>query len=178
MTESDTPSLVFRNTSFTMRQRFTPERACSTRTRMRANFRFVRFSAAVSSPRGGFFFRLVSLLDRRVIPLEAGILVQDGLRRIGNGFGIGNLLVVRLAHACLAQEGDAFPRQGHDDDVLVGVRLLLAAGVQGLFSRVFRPLPSAFGAVDDEAWVRSGSGLSPGKVSGIPLGTDAEIVER
>src|SRR3954452_23785067 len=104
MTESESPSFVFRNTSFTMRQRFTPERACSTRTRMRDNFRFVRFSAAVSSPRGGFFFRLVSLLDRRVIPLEAGILVQDGLRWIGNSFGIGDLLVVRLAHACLAQE--------------------------------------------------------------------------
>src|SRR5258708_32271560 len=92
--EAAPPSFVFRNTSFTMRQRFTPESACSTRTRMRANFRFVRFSAAVSSPRGGFFFRLASLLDRRVIPLEAGILVQDGLRRIGNSFGIGDRLVL------------------------------------------------------------------------------------
>src|SRR4051812_12524183 len=173
MAESEIPSLVFRKTSFTIRERFTPARACSTWTRMRANFRFIRFSAAVSSPRGGFFFRLASLRDRRGIPLEAGILVQDGLWRVGNFFGIGDLFVVRLAHACLTQEVDAFPRQGHDDDVLVGMRLLLAAVVQGLFFRVFRPLPSAFGAVDDEAWVRSGSGLAPGKVSGIPLGTDA-----
>src|SRR5438132_4972550 len=175
MAESETPSLVFRSGSLTMRQRFTPAIACSTLTRMRANFRFVRFSAAVSSPRGGFFFRLASLLDRRVIPLEAGILVQDGLRRIGNPFVIGNLLVVRLAHARRAQEVDAFPRQGHDDDILVGVRLLLAAGVQGLFFQVFRPLPSAFGAVDDEAWFRSGSGLTLGEVNGIPLGTNAAI---
>ena len=50
---SETPSFVFRKTSFPMRQRLTPESACSTLTRMRANFQFVRFSAAVSSPRGG-----------------------------------------------------------------------------------------------------------------------------
>jgi hypothetical protein len=75
MAESETPSLVFRNTSFTMRQRFTPDRACSIWTRMRANFRLVRFSAAVSSPRGGFFFRLAGFLDRWLVPLESGILV-------------------------------------------------------------------------------------------------------
>src|SRR5262245_54052311 len=160
-----------------MRQRLTPESACSTLTRMRANFRFVRFSAAVSPPRGGFFSRLPRLLDRRVIPLEARILVQDGLRRIGNSFGIGNLLIVRLARARPAQEVDASPRQGHDDDVLVGVRLLLAGVVQGLFFRVFRPLPPTFGAIDDEAWSRSGGGLTPGEVGGIPLGTNAEIVK-
>ena len=45
------------------------------------------------------------------------------------------------------------------------------------FCRAFRPLPPAFGAVDDETWFRSGSGLTPGEVSGIPLGTNAEIVE-
>jgi hypothetical protein len=110
--------------------------------------------------------------------LEAGILVQDGLRRIGNGFRIGNLLVVRLTHARRAQEVDAFPRQGHEDDVLVGVGLLLAAVVQGLFFRVFRPLTPTFGAVDDEAWLRFGSGLTVGKLTGIPLGTNAEIVRR
>jgi hypothetical protein len=158
-----------------MRQRFTPERACSTLTRMRANFRLVRFSAAVSSPRRGFFFPLASFLDRWVIPLESSILVQDCLRRIGNSFRIGNLLVVRLAHASMAQEVDAFAWQGHDDDVLVGVRLLLAAVVQGLFFRVFRPLTPTFGAVDDEAWLRFGRGLALGKVTGIPLGTIAEI---
>jgi hypothetical protein len=49
--------------------------------------------------------------------LEAGILVQDGLRRIGNSFGIGNLLVVRLAHARLAQEVNALPRQALTLDV-------------------------------------------------------------
>ncbi len=56
MTESETSSAVFRNTSLTMRQRFTPASACSTRIRIRPNFRLARFSAAVSSPPGGFFF--------------------------------------------------------------------------------------------------------------------------
>src|SRR5438270_9121864 len=109
MAESEIPSLVFRKTSFTIRERFTPARACSTLTRMRASFRFVRFSAAVSSPRGGFFFPLAGFLDRRVIPLESAILVQDGPRRIGNLFGIGNLLVVGLARARRARVVDALP---------------------------------------------------------------------
>src|SRR4051794_37105547 len=109
MTASETPSPVFRNTSLTMRERFTPARSCSALTRIRANFRFVRFSAAVSSPRGGFFFRLAGFLHRRVIPLESGILVQDCLRRIGNSLRIGNLLVVGLANARIAQEADALP---------------------------------------------------------------------
>ncbi len=75
MAESEIPSLVFRKTSFTMRERFTPERTCSTWTRMRASFRFVRFSAAVSSPRGGFFFRLMSPRPDRLVSLEPGVLV-------------------------------------------------------------------------------------------------------
>src|SRR5438132_10327753 len=97
MTSSETPSFVFRNTSLTIRERFTPARSCSTLTRIRANFRFIRFSAAVSSPRGGFFFRLAGLLNCWLIPLEPGVLVQGGPRRIGNLFVIGNLLLVRLA---------------------------------------------------------------------------------
>lgn len=75
MAESETPSLVFRKTSFTMRERFTPARACSTLTRMRASFRFVRFSAAVSSPRGGFFFRLASPRYGWLVPLKPGVFV-------------------------------------------------------------------------------------------------------
>jgi hypothetical protein len=56
MAESEMSSAVFRSTSLTIRQRFTPAKACSTRTRMRPNFRLVRFWAAVNSPPGGFFF--------------------------------------------------------------------------------------------------------------------------
>src|SRR5213082_2709623 len=109
MAESETPSLVFRKTSFTMRQRFTPARACSTLTRTRANFRFVRFSAAVSSPPRGFFFRLASFLDRWLVPLEPRVLVQDRPRRVGDTLLVGDLLVVRLAGIGPAQEANALP---------------------------------------------------------------------
>jgi hypothetical protein len=155
MTESDTPSLVFRNTSFTMRQRFTPASACSTRTRMRANLRLVRFSAAVSSPRGGFFFRLASFLHHRLVPLESGILVQHRPRWIGDVFLVGDRLVGRLADLGATQELDRSLSDRGDDHVLVAVGLLPATVVQGLFFRAFRPLAPAFRAVDDEPRLRS-----------------------
>src|SRR3954447_17738888 len=118
MAESESPSLVFRKTSFTMRQRFTPARACSTLTRTRANWRFLRFSAGVSSPPRGFFFRLASFLDCRLVPLEPGVLVQHRPRWVGDALLIGDLLVVRLAGVGLAQEADAFPADIRDDHVL------------------------------------------------------------
>src|SRR5512135_1470215 len=159
MTESDTPSLVFRNTSFTIRQRFTPASACSTRTRMRANFRFVRLSAAVSSPRGGFFFRLASLLHRWLVPLEPGILVQHCPRWIGDALFVGDRLVGRLADIGATQEAERFPSDRGDDHVLVAVGLLPTTIVQGLFFRVFRPLAPAFRAVNHELRLRFDSGL-------------------
>src|SRR5437762_8297946 len=108
MTASDTPSLVLRSTSLTMRERFTPARSCSTLTRICANFRLVRFSAFVSSPRGGFFFRLAGLLHCRLIALESGVLVQGGSRRVGDPFLIGYLFVVHLAGARSAVVVDYF----------------------------------------------------------------------
>src|SRR5581483_1832073 len=124
-----------------------------------------------------FFFRLARLLDRRLISLESRILVQDGLRRIDDPLRIGDLLVVGLAGASPAQEADPLSWQGHDDDVLVGVRLLLAAVVEGLFLGALRPLPPPLGPVDDEARPHSGSGWAPGEVTGTPLGTNAELVQ-
>jgi hypothetical protein len=50
MNRSATSFFVLRSTSFTLRERFTPAKACSTRTRTREMLRFVRFSAAVSVP--------------------------------------------------------------------------------------------------------------------------------
>src|SRR5690242_11626284 len=107
MAASEAPALVFRKTSFTMRDRFTPARACSTRTRRLANFRLVRFSAGVSSPRRGFFFRLAGLGHRGFVPLESRIVVQGRPRRIGDVFLIGDLLVMGLADIGPAQEIDA-----------------------------------------------------------------------
>ena len=133
MIASDTPSLVLRNTSLTMRQRFTPARSCSPWTRICANFRLVRFSASVSSPRGGFFFRLAGLLYRRLIALESGVLVQGGPRRVGDPFLIGYLFVVRLAGARSAEVGNPFAPGVDDDHVLVAMLLLAAAVKKGLF---------------------------------------------
>src|SRR5256886_14740574 len=140
MTASDTPSLVLRNTSLTMRQRFTPARSCSTWTRICANFRLVRFSAAVSSPWGGFFFRLAGFLHRRLIALEPGILVQGGPRRVGDPFLIAYLFVMRLAGVRLAEVVNPLPPGVNDDHVLVAMLLLPPAVQKGLFLGVFRPL--------------------------------------
>jgi hypothetical protein len=93
MAESETSSLVFRSTSLTMRQRFTPAKACSTLTRMRPNFRLVRFSAAVNSPPRGFFFRLAGLVYRWFVPLETAILVQHRAWRVGDVLLVGDALV-------------------------------------------------------------------------------------
>src|SRR5205814_7460162 len=119
MTASDTPSLVLRKTSFTMRERFTPARSCSTLTRICANLRLVRFSASVSSPRGGFFFRLAGLLHRRLIALESGVLVQGGPRRVGDPFLIGYLFVVHPAGTSSAEVVNSFAPGVCGDHVLV-----------------------------------------------------------
>src|SRR5579859_995123 len=129
MTASDTPSLVLRNTSLTMRERFTPARSCSTLTRICANLRLVRFSVSVSSPRGGFFFRLAGFLHRRLIALESGVLVQGGPRRIGDAFLIGYLFIMCLARVRLAEVVNPFPPSVDDDHVLVAM-LLLASTVK------------------------------------------------
>ena len=159
METSDNPGFLFRKTSLTIRLRFTPAMACSTRTRIRANWRLPRFSAAVSARPRGFFFRLAGLLDRRLIPLEPGILVQDGTGRVTQLRLVGDPLVIGLAGVSPAEEQDAFTGAADHEHVLVGVGLLLAAVVQRLFFGLFRPLPSALGAVDDDQPWRSGIGL-------------------
>lgn len=126
MAKSENPSFVFLSTSLTTRERFTPASVCSTLTRMRARLRFARFSAAVNSPPGGFFFRLPSLSPRWLVSLAAGVLVQRRPWRVGDPLVVGYPLVVRPAGVSLAQVADAPLRRVADDDVLGGVRLLLA----------------------------------------------------
>src|SRR5437588_660697 len=70
-----------------------PAKACSTRTRMRPNFRLVRFSAAVNAPPAAFFFRLAGLHSGWLVSLEAAVLVQHGPRRIGDPLVVGDALV-------------------------------------------------------------------------------------
>jgi hypothetical protein len=164
MAASEMSPLVFRNTSLTMRQRFAPANACSTRTRSCPNFRLVRFSAAVSSRPGSFFFRLARFRPNRLVPLEAAILIQDSARRIDNALLIGNALVRGAARVCLAQEVDAVVGGGSDHDVLIAMGFFPATVVKCLVFRVLGPLASPFRSVDDER--RSGMfrihGLSEG----------------
>src|SRR5947209_8431714 len=176
MTASDTPSLVLRNTSLTMRQRFTPARSCSTWTRICANFRLVRFSASVSFPRGGFFFRLAGFLHGRLIALESGILVQGGSRWVGDPFLIGHLFVVRLAGVRSAEVVNPVAPGVDDDHVLVAMLLLAPAVKKGLFFGVFRPLAAPLGGVDDQPGHFPGGALGLGKVHGVPLGEDSQVV--
>src|SRR5215831_196786 len=177
MTASDTPSLVLRNTSLTTRLRFTPARPCSTWTRICANFRLLRFSASVSSPRGGFFFRLAGFLHCRLIALESAILVHGGPRRVGDPFRIGYLLVVRLAGVGLAEVLNPLALGVDDDDVLVAMLLLAPTVKNGLFFRVFRPLAPPFGGVDDQSRRFPGGTLGLGKVRYVPLGEDSQVVQ-
>src|SRR5262249_49382268 len=177
MTASDTPSLVLRNTSFTMRERFTPARSCSTLTRIRANFRLPRFSASVSSPRGGFFFRLAGLLHCRLIALESGVLVQGGLRRVGDPLLIGSLFLMCLARVRWAEVVHPLPPGVDDDHVLVAGLLLAPAVKKALVFGVFRPLAPALGGVDDQSRRFPGSALGLGKVRWVPLGEDPQVIQ-
>src|SRR5438094_4390076 len=173
MTESDVPSALFRKTSFTIRQRFTPASACSTRTRIRPSFRLARLSAAVSSPPAGFFFRLTSLRPCWLVPLEAAVLVQDRARWIGDPLPVGDALVRHTASVAATEVIDALAARLYEDHVLVAVDLLPAAVVRRLFFRVFRPLAPPLRAVDDQrrSWPRPRRGLP------LALRQDAQVVE-
>src|SRR5262249_37169271 len=177
MTASDTPSLVLRNTSLTMRERFTPARSCSTWTRICANFRLVRFSASVSSPRGGFFFRLASLLHWRLIALESGILVQGGPRRVGDPLLIRYPFPLGLARVRSAEVVNPLPPGVDDDHVLVAMLLLAPAVKKGLFFGAFRPLAAPLGGVDDQPRRFPGGALGLGEVRGVPLGKNSQVVQ-
>src|SRR5437588_12806135 len=113
------PSAVLRNTSLTMRQRFTPARACSTRTRICPDFRLLRFSAALSSPPGGFFFRLARLGHCRLVSLEPAIPIQGSPRRVGDPLMARDGLARPPADAGPPQDADALAVRLHDGHVLV-----------------------------------------------------------
>src|SRR5882672_6351032 len=148
MDASDNPGFLLRNSSLTIRLRFTPAMACSTRTRSCASLRLMCFSAAVNSRRGGFFFRLAGLLHRRFITLKPCVLVQGGPGWIRQVCLIGDPLVVGLPGIRPAEEQHLLIRGVGHDDVLVRARFLLAAVVEGLFFRAFRALPASFRPVD------------------------------
>ena len=177
MEASDNSGFVLRNTSLTIRLRFTPAIACSTRTRMRASLRLAHFSAAVSSRPRGFFFRLAAFRDRRFVALKPGILVQRGSGPITQVRLVGDALIIGFAGVGLAEEQDPFTATAHDQYVLVRVGLFLAAVVQRLFFRLFGPVPTPLRAIDDDEAERSGSQRRFAPRVAVALRQDAEIVE-
>src|SRR6516162_5178745 len=148
---SDNSSFLLRNVSFTMRLRFTPARACSTCTRILATWRLSRFSSPVSSRPLGFFFRLTGFPDRRIIPLESCILVQNGLTGVHDLFLVGDLFVMRLSGIGGTQKQDAVACGVRHDDVLAHVGFLLATVEKRLFSRVSWSLATTLGAINDQS---------------------------
>jgi len=156
MDTSDNPGFRLRNTSLTIRLRFTPAMACSTRTRIRPSRRLARFSPSVSSRPRGFFFRPAGPRHRGLIALEPGALVQGGPRRVPKVGLVGDALVIGRAGVGRAEEQDPCTAGADHHHVLVGVGLPLAAVVQRLFFGLFGPLPAPLGAVDDDDRGRAG----------------------
>lgn len=177
MDVSDNPGFLFRKTSLTIRLRFTPAMACSTRTRNFASFRLTCFSAIVSSRPRGFFFRLAGLRDRRLIPLKPYVLVQRGTRWIRQVFLICDPLVVGLAGIRLAEEQNLLIRGAGHKDVLVRVRFLLAAVVEGLFFSVLRSLPPPFRTVDNDDPGALGRGRTSRQPTAVALRQNAPVIQ-
>src|SRR5947209_648438 len=119
MDSSDSSGFLFRNTSLTIRLRFTPAMACSARTRSFASLRLATFSADISARPRGFFFRLAGLLHRWLIPLKPCVFIQGGAGRVAQVLLVGDPLVVRRAGISSAAKQDAFIGGAGQHDVLV-----------------------------------------------------------
>ncbi len=96
------------------------------------------------------FFRLVGLLHFGCVPLKAGVLIQDCSPWIAKRFGIDDLFVMHFPGIRLTQIAHALGLRIDHHDVLVTMRFLLAAVVQGLLDRVFRTLPPPIGPVNNQ----------------------------
>lgn len=148
MTKSEKPSLVFLKTSFTQRERLTPEIACSTLTRTLEILRLRSFSLAVNSFLRGFF-RLTQFADLRLVPLKTRVFMQGDMFWVRDILCIGHVLIVRFAGVRLAEIGNAFFLGGRNDHILIRMDFLLTAVKKCLFFRVFWPLAASFRTIND-----------------------------
>ncbi len=147
MTKSEMPFLVRRKTSLTMRQRLTPEITCSTSTRAEEKIRLRNLSPILNGLPLGFFW-LPGDDPFRLVALKARVFIERGVARITDRSLVGQLLVVRFARTRRTKLGH-FPSVFIDQQqVLVGMSLLLAAVMPFLQLVVFRALPSPFRAVN------------------------------
>lgn len=173
----DIPGFLLRKTSLTIRLRFTPAMACSTRTRSRASLWLASFSVAVSARPRGFFFRLAGLLHWRLITLKPCVLIKGGPGRVGQVFLIGDALVVSLTRIRLTEEQNLLIRGAGHQHVLVRMRFLLAAVVENLFSGLFWPLPPPFCAVDNDGLGTLGPDGTSRQLTAVTFRQNAQGIE-
>ncbi len=135
--------MVLRKTSFTIRERFTPSQSMLHANPDTGQFlRLWRFCHGLTRPCAAFF-RLVGLLHFGGVPLKAGVLIQDCSPWIAKRFGIDDLFVMHCPGIRLTQIAHALGLGIDHHDVLVTMRFLLAAVVQGLLGRVFQDAAAA-----------------------------------
>ena len=89
-------------------------------------------------------------LDRRVIPTEPQVAAQRGGPRVLNVRPIDQGFIMHHAGQSRTQKTYAFALCLDQHDILVGMVFLFSAIVQGLFFTVFRALPTALDAIDDQ----------------------------
>jgi hypothetical protein len=123
------------------------------------------------------FFRLLKVRNLRLVALKTGILIQDGVRRIGDLFMISDFLVMRGSGLGWAQIGHTSGRTLGNDQVFVRMRLFLAAIVQGLFFRALRALATAFRAVKNHRLPCAPLGLRLRNSLGSALRYDTKLIK-
>ena len=124
------------------------------------------------------FFRLVSLLHLRFIPLKASVLIQDRVGRIANRFAIHDLFVRHFPGIRLTQIAHAFGLRINHHHVLVTVRFVLATVVQGLFCLIFRALAAPVGPIDNQSRRFLPAAFLLGKVLRRTAGQHSQLVQR
>src|SRR6516225_12149528 len=122
------PAVVRRKTSVTIRHRFTPAITFSTTTRVLERRCLRNLSSTLNSWPFGFF-GLSGQPSRWLIALQARVLVERGIGRIGNLLLIGGFLVVLFAAHSRSQIDDLFGVFVHQEEVFVRMGFLLAAVV-------------------------------------------------
>ncbi len=161
------PSVVRRQTSLTMRHRFTPAITFSTTTRALEMRGWRHLSSTLNAWPYGFFW-LSGPHARRLRALKARLLVARGMARRGNLPLIGRLLVVLFPGHGRPQRDDFGGVCVHQQDGLVRLGCLRAAVLLLVLRGLGWTLTTALGAVNGHiggALQRQGAGGNPARVA-------------
>src|SRR6516225_7704655 len=161
------PAVVRRKTFVTIRHRFTPAITFSTTTRVLERRCLRNLSSTLNSWPFGFF-GLSGQPSRWLIALQARVLVERGIGRIGNLLLIGGFLVVLFAGHGRSQIDHFGSMLVHQHEILIRMRFLLAAVLLLLLGGIGGTLATALRAVDGHirgALERQGAGGTPARVA-------------